>query len=251
MRRAEHHVQRRRARLHDLGHRRDDRLVALAGSEQAEAEDDLTAVEPERGLRCCPARRAAATGRRGARCGPCRPGRHTTRSRSSAAARDMTTVVAEQRDQLRQDRALRRRGVAEHRVERRDDREPQPPHEVQHEGAVAPAPDPVLVLDGHDVDRRGVQRIGDGSVVAWRVAPDPVADHPRIDGRSGRGMERDHLVVADRRREVAGERRDATAMGFIGGDDRGRHHGRWSHRMRTAFLVPNRGGDARPFEGRG
>jgi hypothetical protein len=109
-----------------------------------------------------------------------------------------------------------RRRLAQHRVQRGDSRNAQRAHEVQNVFAVVTAPDPVLVLDGDDVDA-AVQGLGDAQVVGALVLADPVMDLEWVGrGLAVRVQDRD-LTIAGGRSQVPGERRDAAAAGRVRG----------------------------------
>ena len=82
-------------------------------------------------------------------------------------------------DELAQDRTLAVGRVAKHGVERSHRRTAQCPDEVEDPLAVLATPDPVLMLDRHDVDAT-VKVPGGSEVVGRLVLADPVVDLERI-----------------------------------------------------------------------
>ena len=120
--------------------------------------------------------------------------------------------------ELRQDPSLRRRRRPQHRVQRRHDGHVQGADEVEHVGSVAAAPDAVLVLDRDDLDVRRVQGGGRSKVVAARVPADPVPDRARVRLRTRDRVQGHDLVGPHRRRQVAREGGNPTAVRWVRGD---------------------------------
>ena len=151
MGRTDDDVQHRRMRRDDVGQRRDRELVALARTEETEAEDDLAALHAEArldrvGVDEREVRHAVrddvqpAPARRRRRCSAGRPRIATSRRWRRSARRARSGWPA----------AWRR--VPQDGVKRRDRRDRRAPGEVEDVLAVLAAPDPVLVLDRDDVD---------------------------------------------------------------------------------------------------
>jgi hypothetical protein len=80
-------------------------------------------------------------------------------------------------------------------MERCDRRHTKGTHEVEDMSPVLPAPDPVLVLDRHEVDT-AADRHGDGPVIRALIPPDPVMDRDGMRGAPARGQQGDDLMVA-------------------------------------------------------
>ena len=150
--RADDDVQHGRMGRDDGGQGVDRELVALARTEQAEAEDDLAALDrPSRGLTVS----ASTSGRSGTPCGmTCEPARLDAvgAAQEVAADRDITTVASVSPIELRQDDPLPARRVTQDGVQRRDRGDVEARDEVEDVLAVLAAPDPVLVLDRDQVD---------------------------------------------------------------------------------------------------
>jgi hypothetical protein len=103
-------------------------------------------------------------------------------------------------------------------VERGDGRDAEAADEVEHVLAVLAAPDPVLVLDRHDVGAIA-QGAGRAHVVGRHFLADPVMDLGWVERWVVAGVEDGDLAAARRGREVTRERGDAAASRWVGGDE--------------------------------
>jgi hypothetical protein len=127
-------------------------------------------------------------------------------------------------------------------VERGDHRNAERIEEVENVRTVRAAPDPELVLDRDDVDAAG-QGTRRARVIRALIAANPMVDLGRIGQVLPIEVEGDDLTIAGRRREVLGERRDATVAGRVGGGECGAcDDGLLSDRIR--WRLPVSGGDA-------
>ncbi len=111
--------------------------------------------------------------------------------------------------------------MTEHRVQRRHGRDLQCVEELQHVFAVGSAPDPVFMLDRHDLDptvREGTSRAG---IVCRLVAPDPVVDLRRVPRLVVRRVERHDFTATRNCGQVMREGGDPAASRGIGRDEGG------------------------------
>ena len=105
-------------------------------------------------------------------------------------------------------------------MERGHGRTAQGPDEVDDRLAVIATPDPVLVLDRHDVDA-AIQVPGGAEVVGRLVLTDPVVDLQGIGRTALRVDEGGDLPATGCGGEVVGEGGDAAAARRVGGNERG------------------------------
>jgi hypothetical protein len=107
------------------------------------------------------------------------------------------------------------------RLQCRHGRDLQGVEELQHVFAVGPTPDPVFMLDRHDVDPAVRERTGSAGIVSRLVAPDPVVDLRRVQQLVVRRAERHNLMPARDCGQVMREGGDPAAPRGIGRNERG------------------------------
>ena len=138
-------------RCDDVGQRVDRQLVALAGAEQAEAQDDLAILDAQGRLhRGAIDEWKLGDAVRNDMQAPAVDPVHVGQASGRGLRHDDRGVG--QGDQLGEDGPLTGRRALQDSVERRDGRDIEGPDEVDDVSAVLASPDPVLVLDRDDAD---------------------------------------------------------------------------------------------------
>src|SRR4051794_1796463 len=101
--------------------------------------------------------------------------------------------------------------MPQYRVKGRDRWDPKRLNEVERVTSVVPAPDPVLVLHGNDIDAVAYRARND-RVLELAFATNPMVDLGRVGLVVHRGCVKGHdLAAPGSNRQIGRERRDATA----------------------------------------
>ena len=115
--------------------------------------------------------------------------------------------------------------MTQHGVQRCHGRDLQSVEELQYVLAVGATPDPVFMLDRHDVDPTVRERTGRAGIVSRFVAPNPVVDLRRVRRLVVRRAERHDLTPARDCGQIIREGGDPAAPRGIGRDEGGSDEG--------------------------